>query len=128
MIRQIDLPIYNQEIHLVLGETSIDCCNLINNSHVNEDKIDPIDCKGFFWETNYKYKGILKKRFYLALSKDDSENTTLEHEIIHLSWAILDHVGVKINSNNHEAFTYLFEHLLKSFKSKIKELAIDKNK
>jgi len=128
MIRQIDLPIYEQEIHLVLGETSISCCNLINDSHVNEDKIEPIDCRGFFWETNYKYRGILKKRFYIALSKHELENTTLEHEVIHLTWSVLDNVGVKINSNNHEAFAYLFEYLLKSFRSKIKELAIDKNK
>lgn len=119
---EINLPIYKQEVHLVIEKTSIDCCNIINESHSNEDKLELIDARGFFWDTNYKNKGILKKRFYLAMSEDSFDDTTLEHEVIHLAWAILEHVGVRINSKNHEAFTYLFEHLLTECRNEIKKL------
>jgi len=35
----------------------------------------------------------------------------LDHELIHLTWFILDHYSVKIDVDNHEMLPYLFEYL-----------------
>ena len=56
---------------------------------------------------------------------------TCAHESVHVSWDILDRVGVKITPDNHEAQAYLVdyifdmcktavEHYIKTYKLKIK--------
>jgi hypothetical protein len=40
-----------------------------------------------------------------------NNNTTLDHELIHATWYILNYAGIEIDSNNHEIQAYLFEHI-----------------
>jgi len=40
-----------------------------------------------------------------------SLNSTIVHEATHLSWYILDGLGMKIDSDNHEVQAYLMEDL-----------------
>lgn len=123
---QINIPIYKQEAYLLVGTTTPELVEEINLKHENNiDKLESFNARGFQWDTEYKEEsGYIKKRFYLAITKTELLDTTLEHEVIHLTWAILEHVGVKINSKNHEAFTYLFEHLLQECRNEIKNLTI----
>ena len=48
------------------------------------------------------------------LHYDDAPSTdcTIIHEAVHLSWYILESVGVKITGENHEAQAYLIEFLV----------------
>lgn len=39
--------------------------------------------------------------------------TSLDHELIHLTWFILEFTGIKITHDNHEIQSYLFEYLKK---------------
>lgn len=36
---------------------------------------------------------------------------TITHELVHAAWRVLDHVGVTVDSGNHEAFAYLVGYL-----------------
>lgn len=59
-------------------------------------------------------------RFILsALPKsidDHYDEETLWHEMLHCSWFVLDFAGVKIDTKNHEAQTYLQGALVRSVK------------
>lgn len=39
------------------------------------------------------------------------DSTCLDHELIHVTWFILDHYGVQIDADNHEIQAYLFEYI-----------------
>lgn len=129
MIINIELPIYNQHVYLVVNKTSLENTKEINNEHQdNEDKLEDIkDARGFCWNTTFKLPhGGYKGRFYITLEEIEIVNktTTLEHELIHLTWDILDYVGINISNSNHESFTYLYEHFLIECKKEISKLAI----
>lgn len=36
---------------------------------------------------------------------------TITHEVLHAAWRVLNHVGVKVDSGNHEALAYLVGYL-----------------
>lgn len=38
---------------------------------------------------------------------------TIVHEAVHLSWYIMDGLGIKVNQDNHEIQCYLMEHIVK---------------
>ena len=38
---------------------------------------------------------------------------TIVHEAVHLSWYLMDGVGIKVDQDNHEIQCYLMEHLVK---------------
>jgi hypothetical protein len=118
---KIDIPLYNQEVYLLIEDTELIATKRINTEHDNLDKIDEDNnSRGFVWQTKYlKENEVEKSRFYIYVEKNDL-TTTLEHELIHLCWDLLTNVGIKINPRNHEAMTYLFEYLLKECKEKIK--------
>jgi hypothetical protein len=120
---KIDIPIYERDVYLLVEDDALTATKRINAEHDNIDKIEEEnDARGFVWETKYlRENGVEKSRFYIYVEKNDS-TTTLEHELIHLCWGLLDSVHVKINSKNHEAFTYLYEYLLKEFRDKIKNV------
>lgn len=42
-----------------------------------------------------------------------TDNSSLDHEIIHATWKILNYVGIPINHEEHEIQCYLFEHIKK---------------
>jgi hypothetical protein len=119
----LDTSHYKQETILLLGISGQEAGKEIN-SHGNLDKIEEKnDCRGFVFDTSYMNKESYQKgRFYIYVNVNDltEEQTTLEHELIHLTWVILDWVGVKVSANNHEAFTYFYEHLLKQIRIIIK--------
>ena len=122
---KIDTSIYCQDVFVIFHDSCIEATKYINDEFDNEDKLDlENDARGFQWETSYKFEGMLKNRFFMFVNSNEllkHNNTTVEHELIHLTWAILDHVGVKIKANNHEAFTYFFEHLLVQVKNLINQ-------
>ena len=116
----IDTTPYNQEVYLLVHSSGRKVCEHINNDYENVDKIEEDDkCRGFEWKTHYLTDGYEKGRFYLYIHTDNLTNSTIEHEAIHLTWDILDHVGVQITNDNHEAFTYFYEHILKQIRENL---------
>lgn len=39
----------------------------------------------------------------------------ISHEACHMTWFILDNVGVEVDAENHESFTYLLGYLVKKY-------------
>jgi hypothetical protein len=118
---KIDVPLYNSDVYLLIENNCLLATKRINNEHNNLTKInEENDSRGFVWETTYlKENKVEKKRFYIYVEKNDL-STTLEHEVIHLSFNILEHVGITINYDCQEPLTYLFEYLLTECKKHIK--------
>lgn len=119
---QLDTSPYSQEVWVLIGDSASKAVNFINEKftdNINELDDDGERCRGFQWKTHYPSGIYEKARFFVYINvKDIKKTTTVEHELLHLTWDILSHVGVKLSPNNHEAQTYLFEHLLKQFKIK----------
>ena len=40
-----------------------------------------------------------------------TDSSCIDHEVIHLSWYILDYYGIKISADNNEIQAYLFEYI-----------------
>jgi hypothetical protein len=119
---QLDTSPYNQDVWVILGDSASNAVKFINEKF--KDNIDELDddgnrCRGFQWKTHYLSGSFEKARFFIYIHiKDLKKSTTVEHELLHLTWDILHHVGVRLTPNNHEAQTYLFEHLINDFKNK----------
>ena len=56
-----------------------------------------------------------------------SLDCTIVHEAVHLSWYILESVGIKVTAENHEAQAYLVEFLVKKIKEVIKKAKFNLN-
>jgi hypothetical protein len=86
-----------QEIH-----PGLDLKDIITPSHV-----------GYTMFITNRVKG--STMFVLIKLRDDKDYPTMYdtivHEAVHLSWAIIDQVGVGINQDNHETQAYLVENL-----------------
>lgn len=111
----INTSFYNREVYLIEADTAEKASTFINETWKdNFDKINmKDDCRGFQWETTCPsdIKGF-KARFYIYIHPLEYKNTTVEHELIHLTWAILEYIGIVVTQDNHEAFTYFYEYLL----------------
>ena len=120
---QLDSAPYNQDVWVVIGNSASDAIKYINEKF--KDNIDKLDndgerCMGFQWKTHYPSGIYEKARFFVFINLEASKKSTvIEHELIHLTWDILSHVGVRLSPSNHEAQTYLFDHLLKQLKLKL---------
>jgi hypothetical protein len=115
---KIDTSIYNAEVYLIIGDSGKAVGQYINTKFEgNIDKVEEDDkCRGYQWKTYYPAgNGYEKGRFFVYINTMEltPNNTTLDHETIHLTWDILTHVGIIVDAENHEAFTYLYEHLIK---------------
>jgi hypothetical protein len=121
-MKEIKIPIYNMVLYVLVGNSE-ESANLINETHTdNLEKVSAAsDERGFTWHSEYKKGKDTFKRFYVSFEEKEIgyDKTTIEHEVLHLSWFMLDYVGVKISPKNHEAQTYLYEYLLKQIRLEI---------
>lgn len=118
----LDASIYGQEIYVLISDSASKVTKHINEKFKgNIDKLpdEGNTCRGFQWKTLYSTGNFEKARFFVFIHDNELRTTTPEHEFIHLTWSILDHVGIELSYENHEAFTYLFEHLLNQFRTKV---------
>lgn len=115
----LDTSFYNQEVILLLAESSSEA-----TSHIIEKFPDNLDkpsddgntSRGFQWKTYYKIDGYEKARFFVVINYSEIYKTTADHELLHLAWDILDHVGIHLTNDNHEALTYFYEYLLEQYR------------
>lgn len=121
--KQIDTGFYNQEVYLIFVEDGKLASDYINSIWTtNIDKVDMgNDCRGFQFKSNYNNGKYMKARFYVFIHPSDLENSTVDHELIHLTWDILDHLGIKLSNDNHEPMTYFYEYLITQIREAISE-------
>lgn len=123
--KKLDTSLYKQDVFLIISSNGKEAGEYINKNFKNIDKSDEDNkCRGFQWKTHYHKEGFEKARFfvYINIKEIGKDKTTIFHEILHLTWDILDHVGITLSSDNHEPQTYLYEHLIKQCLAVIKSL------
>lgn len=122
-IRELSTIPYNVRTYFIVSNNGEEVCNYINETYNPIIKVDnKNDSDGFqvsveILDEKTKY---IKTVCFLWLD-EKSLNKYLAHELIHLTWDILDIVGVRISNNNHEALTYFFDYLLEQCNEFIKE-------
>lgn len=113
----IKIPLYNREVVLIIGQNAKEASEYINNffTPILPIEEESPDYKGFAWFGEAIQEAFKKPRttFFIYLNQDNLTNTTVEHEVIHTTWDILNFIGVRVTPTNHEAFTYLFEFILR---------------
>ena len=114
--KKLDTSLYKQDAYLIIADNGKEVSQYINTKFTNIDKCSEDErCRGFQWKTYFLIDGFEKARFFIYTNTKEVKpnNTTILHELLHLTWDILDHVGIDLTADNHEAQTYLLEHLVK---------------
>lgn len=94
-----------------------ECMNWLHEKHPQDvDTMEKLkNCEGLAmkFETNPVFGLYLKNL------------ESLDHEIIHLTWYILEYAGIEFDSSNHEIQAYLFEHIKRLILSKTKTIDLN---
>ena len=114
MIQNFALPLFHVNYDVILGENMKEIREFVNSMCPNANlKIN---------DTSAGYTCVLtdnerETSLYIMISFDDivKGNDLLRrvtHECTHMSWYILDALGIEINVDNHEMQAYLIEELV----------------
>lgn len=114
--------IYHSDILVVIGEYEYLKKVLAKKGiDVGKNNKDFYAETGEIWEkSNNSLSG-----YYIRIPKIDFTNlnySTIVHELTHLTYWILDRVGVEHNAANHESFAYLLEMFFSQFLTKAVKL------
>jgi len=103
----IEIPIYKTKVELYAYDNIETSISLLKHKY-NKYNFN-IDQNTVGYSTWIKVDGINK---FIILINRDSDYSIIAHESLHLTWYILDSIGLEVNSKNHEAQAYLLEYLL----------------
>lgn len=140
----IHVPIYRFNLILVTGDTAKDCEEETARLWAENNPLDPflappksLDFYGTFYDVESPHPDcrnmpvimvVMKQNQYGKFSDKEWQeeiHMNIAHECIHAAFHVLDHVGITVDNNNHEALTYLVGFLQKEciglvFKEKAK--------
>jgi len=108
MIYQLDIPIYNANVLLLVEPTKEEFDELLSNE-VNRSKLTDEELHSIFKEMDSEYQGFtsrLSKGGYIVLLKDKSKPVYYIRGLFHLAHNILLDRGVTLD-NDGEAYAYL---------------------
>ena len=103
----IDIPVYKTYVELYAFEKIDTSKGLLEHKYKNiefEIKEDSVGYSSWF-----KNKG--ENKFIIVIT-NETNVATIAHECVHLTWYILESVGVKVNLENHESQAYLLEYII----------------
>lgn len=111
---KIKCPLFHIHYDVIVGSDMEEMGDLVKEMHPGvELKLD-VECTGYSCILTHPVHG---STLYIMI--DTTERTgapsilrRITHECTHMSWDILDAVGVKITVNNHEVQAYLMEELV----------------
>lgn len=121
-IRELSTIPYNVKTYFIISDSETEIVEYINDNYNPKERVESNNtCAGFeVCITSINPKTNVESNICF-IWLHDKYLKYLYHELIHLSWEILSIVEVKINNNNHEALTYLFDYLLEQCNDFIKE-------
>lgn len=113
--QKVKAPLFHTSYEVLVGPSMIDLVDHVQEMFPGlnlKDEVSP-DSMGYsLFITNRK---VGSSMLALIVLRDDQTYPTvydtIVHESVHLSWAIIDLVGVKINEDNHEVQAYLVEQI-----------------
>lgn len=127
-LRAYELPIdiYEKHVTIYVAATMSDAIKAAEQDYKTElhepDDIPSEGCYGY--AIRLVKNGVMANLVLLnmgAAERGADILSTCAHEAIHVSWDILDWVGVKISGDNHEAQTYLADYVFAGCKYAVKD-------
>lgn len=113
---QLSVPIYKAEYVIAIGRTCSDCEDAIQETWELNSPKDPFtqrldeEVDGRFGSVTSGHPEC-RTLFYISIPLKGygvrKLAINISHESIHAAFNILEHVGVSVNADNHEALTYL---------------------
>lgn len=135
----LDVDIYRYKSVLIIGKDPTEC-----NSHLAElwaennpddphmEFIGKQNFNGRFTQTSSSHPNAVNINvIMICVGKPDKYDQdeweteiqiTIAHEAIHMAFDILNHVGIDIDHDNHEALTYLVSYIQKQINTFIKDV------
>lgn len=118
---QVKCPLFHVSYEVIVGKDMQSMARHLDDLHL-VDQIGSI-----VGQNHIGYSLVLRDDMgaltYLVMIKlrepsknEPSVESTIVHESLHLSWFILDGVGVKLSADNHETQAYLQEDLFDNIK------------
>lgn len=125
--KKIEIPLYKSEIMAFDSFKSLEQYRKKNNMEVSDGWYDALDGGAAGMAGHLVIAGTDEAEMFLALEPSYAVSLedflgNLMHESIHISWFILSYVGVGIAVDNHEAQTYLAQHIFGEYLTKFKVL------
>ena len=108
MIFQIDIPIYNSNVLMLIEPTQEEFDELLSDEN-NHNKLTDEELKNIFEELDSPYMGYTNKLSnggQIMLLKDASKPIYYVHELFHVANNILQGCGVTLDEDG-EAYAYL---------------------
>lgn len=102
----IEIPLYKTQVDLYIVDHMYTAVQAIEEKYKRIRLNIDFNSKGY--SSKFKYKDRYK---YLIIIEKGSELSVVAHECLHMSWYILNAVGVTVDAFNHEAQAYLLEYL-----------------
>lgn len=115
-MKKVQVEIYGQEIMIFNGRKDIDSWIKKNPVVVDEDFEVQLDCCSGLAGVMFTEDGEGLWFIYL----EEKNLAVLCHESLHISYMMLDMVGVQHDAGNHEAFAYLQEFIFKIVAQKLR--------
>lgn len=106
---QMTLPLYGTPYIVYIGPTLHDAGKGLEIEFGIES--DTIGSAALAKQIYHKDYGNMHIMLLDANTTSLPINSIIAHESTHLSWWILEHVGVEIDANNHEAQAYVLENI-----------------
>jgi hypothetical protein len=66
-----------------------------------------------------KFKGGMVYKRFIVLLSPDATDVEVVHECLHTAWHILNHKGIYVEVDNHEALSYLQGYLFGKIQTKL---------
>jgi hypothetical protein len=107
--QEITIPIFNYGVKILYGDTN-DIADKLEEYHEGLSCGNERTNKGTYLVVTNKKDGI--QYDYMIIS-DDSDESTIYHESLHLAWEVLDRIDIEISPDNHEILAYLQEYIAK---------------
>jgi hypothetical protein len=120
--QRIKTPLFHCTYDVVVGDTMNDIKRFLKETpHLDASDSVSIDMMGFTYVINTHGTYMVIVLSAEAFKDAPDIYSTLVHEITHLSWYILEAVGIEITTGNHEIQAYLNQSLYEDISKVIKE-------
>lgn len=110
-ILKIKDPLYGQDISLVVNCSHEDLRRYLKRKYEFDLDPSPFAAGEYFVLEN---KTEARRRSFVwckSFNWTAVDQSVLAHELLHLTFGILEHAGLEVTDDSDEAYTYLFEEL-----------------
>lgn len=112
----IEDEVFNRKIYVVVGDPEKSRNHLKRKFKLSYEDCDSISKENdgcYFSVTNHKSQRKVFVIWVKNFRNTPGDIAVVAHEILHLTFAVMCYIGVKISDDSEEAFTYYMDSILK---------------